>query len=76
MSTLDQLAWDIERDGIAAHEAAVRRMAETAQEWGIARVAAAVLGDQGAPDVVRERAFGIVAVRLARAGAARLTTAA
>jgi hypothetical protein len=69
-TSLDDLAWAIAADGISAHLAAARGAAVCAQRAGLAPIAAAVVLDDGAPTIARERAFGLVAVALAAAAIA------
>ena len=63
---LDDLAWAIDRDGIAAHEAGVRAIVALAEDHGLRPVLTEVLRDPASPAPVRERAFGLLAVSLAR----------
>ena len=65
-ASLDDLAWAISFDGIAAHDAEVREVAAAAREAGVRPVAASVLADDHLPAPVRERAFGLVAMALAK----------
>jgi hypothetical protein len=64
--TLDDLAWAIDRDGIAAHEAAVSQIVAVAADHGVRPVLVAVLRNDALPASVRERAFGLLALALAR----------
>jgi hypothetical protein len=64
-ASLDDLAWAISVDGIAAHLPAVRLVTAAARRCGVNPTLVAVLADATAPAVARERAFGLVAVALA-----------
>ncbi|WES64595.1 hypothetical protein P0L94_00660 [Microbacter sp. GSS18] len=75
-TTLDDLAHAIAQDGAEAHHAQLAFLAEEAR--GDAPAAAAVLADPLAPDVVRQRAFGLVhgvLVRQERSGRSLATAA-
>jgi hypothetical protein len=63
------LAWGVAQDGAAAHEAEVTALVEMAVENGLVPAAAEVLADRTAPEVVRQRAFGLVTAALAALGA-------
>jgi hypothetical protein len=65
--TLAGLAADIDRFGLGAVEAEVTALAERAKDAGIDTIAVTVLADRDEPRVVRERAFGLVAMQLAKA---------
>jgi hypothetical protein len=65
LEALDALAWRIEADGVDQHAAAVAAVAHTARRAGLRGVVVDLLLDGTVPAVVRERAFGIVASRLA-----------
>ncbi|MEM8621698.1 MAG: hypothetical protein AAGF73_18470 [Actinomycetota bacterium] len=62
----DALAWAIERVGLAGHESAIAETLDFAATQPVSRVLLDVLGDTDAPDVVRIRAFGKLALQLAR----------
>ena len=47
VETLDELAWAIDRDGIARHEATVSRLANWARALGLDSVLVDVLADPG-----------------------------
>jgi hypothetical protein len=64
---LHELASELDRSGVAGSELAIRRMVREARTAGVASPALDVLADLNAPDVVRLRAFGLVAGRLLRA---------
>lgn len=68
VETLDDLAWAIDRDGIARHEAAVARLANWARSLGLDPVLADVLADPAQPEAARERAFGALSRAVARPG--------
>ncbi|MEO5899889.1 MAG: hypothetical protein ABIR68_07110 [Ilumatobacteraceae bacterium] len=74
-ASLDDLAWAISFDGIAAHDAEVREVAAAARQAGVRPVAASVLADDNLPAPVRERAFGLVAMALAKVRPATATFA-
>lgn len=61
------LAWKVAHDGAAAHDVEVTALAALAVEKGLASTAAEILADRTAPDVVRQRAFGLVTTALAAA---------
>ena len=63
---IDALAWEIERVGLVGHEAAISDTVDFATTRPVSRVLVDVLGDTGAPDVVRIRAFGKLVLQLAR----------
>ncbi|MEM1334575.1 MAG: hypothetical protein AAGG08_14070 [Actinomycetota bacterium] len=63
---IDALAWAIERGGLVGHEAAIAETLEFATTQPVSRVLLGVLGDTDAPDVVRIRAFGKLALQLSR----------
>lgn len=63
-TTLEDLAHAIAEDGAAAHHAQLQFLADEAQL--AAPAVAAVLRDPLAPDIMRQRAFGIVHGVLAR----------
>ena len=60
-----ELGRRITDDGIAAHGDALAAVAHTAMALGVRPGAAAALLDPTTPDVVRERAFAVVAMGLA-----------
>ncbi|NQY55931.1 MAG: hypothetical protein HRT86_05490 [Ilumatobacteraceae bacterium] len=64
--TAPSAAWEIERIGLVGHEAAKSDTVDFATTRPVSRVLLDVLGDTGAPDVVRIRAFGKLALQLAR----------
>ena len=66
---LDALAWAIDADGLAAHEGAAHRVAQLAADAAVAPTLVEVLRDTHMPAPVRERAFGLVALALARVAA-------
>ncbi len=59
-SRLDLLATVLADDGPAAHEATVADFVAHVRAEGLQHVALDVLADPGRPDVVRQRAFGVV----------------
>ena len=64
--SLNKLAADIDGCGIAEMESAVAAVVLGARRVGVCPIAVDVLADPTEPEVVRERAFGIVATHLAR----------
>lgn len=62
---IERLAWLIEADGVAAHNAEIAEVVSIAQQQGLRPSVIAVLADSHAPAAVRERAYGYVAIRLA-----------
>jgi hypothetical protein len=64
-SVADDLAWSIARDGITAHESAVKEFVRRAMHRGLVPVISQILADPEAPPVARQRAFGRVAQALA-----------
>jgi len=70
---LDELAHDIARCGIASFEPSVHAVAEAAVLLGACPTLVALLLDQTAAGVVRERAFGHVATTIARRSATTTT---
>ena len=66
---LDRIARDIDAHGLAAVECDVATIVDHARHVGADGAAVDVLADLTASDVARMRAFGLVAVRLAAAGA-------
>jgi hypothetical protein len=58
---LEQLAFDLDRQGFAAHEPAIRQVVHLAARYAVGGVAADVLADRTAPVAARMRAFGAVA---------------
>ena len=65
LTNIERLAWLIEADGAAAHNAEIAEVVSLAQQRGLRSSVVDVLGDSHAPEALRERAFGYVAVRLA-----------
>jgi hypothetical protein len=63
---MDRLAEGIAADGITAHEAAVTHVLAAARTARLNPVLVAVLADPREPAVARGRAFGRIAVALAR----------
>ncbi len=63
-ASLDDLAWAISVDGIASHANELRTVAGTARRVGVCSSLVDVLLDVAAPEVARERAFGMIAVAL------------
>ena len=57
---LDRLAWTIDAEGIARHEAAATALVAQARDAGMTTALLDVLADATAPAPVRERAFGKV----------------
>lgn len=78
LPSIDQLARAIDRDGLTAvPAAAIDHVIEVGRMAGVSPVLAEVLADTTAPAAVRERAFGLLAMRiLARATRADFTLAA
>lgn len=72
---LDQLAFDIARDGIAAHEAAVTQVVRHASAFAAASQATTILADRTQPAVARERAFARVVAGVSRRRERDLTAA-
>jgi len=66
VETLDELAWAIDSDGIARHEATVSRLANWARALGLDSVLVDVLADPAQPEAARERAFGALSQAVAR----------
>jgi len=67
---LNQLAWDIDADGVARHESAAAAVVEHARVVGVVSPLVDVLADTAAPAPVRERAFGKVVNAIVHATAA------
>lgn len=67
---LIMLAQAVADHGVAAHEPAVRRLAEQARELGLRSGALEALEDRSAADVVRARALVVVLSQLRRLGEA------
>jgi hypothetical protein len=61
---LEQLGVDLDRSGFAGREAIIRQVVHLARTYGLGGAAAGVLADTAAPEVVRMRAFGVVAAAL------------
>jgi hypothetical protein len=61
---LEQLAFDLDRRGFAAREAAVGQVVHLAKTYGVGGAAVGVLADPTEPEVARMRAFGVVAAAL------------
>src|SRR3954452_21887293 len=61
----DGLAAGIEAAGMAAHEESVAAFARRATQLGLSPTLIDVVGDGSAPEPVRQRAFGLLALRLA-----------
>ena len=57
---LNELAWAIDADGLARHEAQADAVVGFARSIGIATPLVDVLADRAVPAPVRERAFGKV----------------
>lgn len=57
---LNELAWAIDADGVARHEAAAAAVVEQARSLGVVTPLVDVLADHAVPAPVRERAFGKV----------------
>ena len=70
---LDELAHDIARCGITSFEPSIRAVADAAERAGACRLLVALLTDQSAARVARERAFGQLATTLARRTGAAVT---
>lgn len=64
---MERLAWLIEADGAAAHNAEIAEVVSLAHDRGFDSSVVDLLADSHAPEAVRERAYGYVAVRLASA---------
>lgn len=62
---IERLAWLIEADGVAAHNAEIAEVASLAHQRGLRSSVVELLADSHAPEAARERAFGYVALRLA-----------
>ena len=58
------LAHDLASDGFARHEHAIRALVRIARQHGVSPVLADLLADPDAPQIVRQRAFGRIAVAL------------
>lgn len=78
LSAIDELARTIDRDGLrAAPTAAIDRVIEVGRAAGVSPVLTEVLSDTNEAPAVRERAFGLLAMRiLARATKGDFTLAA
>ena len=63
---LTQLAWQVETYGLSAVEADVAVVVAAARATGASPVLVAVLADRSAPEPVRTRAFGRLAMHLGR----------
>ncbi len=61
---LEQLGVDLDRSGFAGRESVIRQVVHLARTYRVGGVAVGVLADEQAPDVARQRAFGIVSVAL------------
>jgi hypothetical protein len=61
---LEQLAFDLDRQGFAPHESAVRQVVHLCARYAIGGAAVGVLADTAAPVAARMRAFGAVASAL------------
>lgn len=70
---LERLGAAIADEGVARHEAALAALARTALGAGVDPVLCAVLADRTAPEVVRCRTFGRVALALAAPAAPTVT---
>jgi len=68
--SVGDLAIAIDAEGLAAHEPALRDVADAALRAGLSPVLAAVLADATQPDVARLRAFGLLSASLAATGSA------
>ena len=67
LTQLDQIGWSIERGGIdKIPDQLLVQIAEDAKRLGVRPVAASVLANSDDPAVARERAFGLIAPRLAK----------
>jgi hypothetical protein len=67
LTQLDQIAWTIERTGIAGvPDQLLIEIADEANRLGVRPVAAGVLANTGDPANARARAFGRIAPGLAR----------
>lgn len=67
---LDRIVTHVARHGIAGSEPQLRRIAALATSAAVQPAIASLLTDEGAPDVVRSRAFARVVAGL-RSGASR-----
>lgn len=76
MSSLEHLTAAILEHGLPGAELAVARAVADLRRRGISPVAVDVLADPGQPEVARQRALGIIQIRLATAGVARSRLAA
>jgi hypothetical protein len=63
--SLDALAWRIAEHGVSAHLAEVREFARAARASGVSEAVVAAVLDPDAPEVARQRAFGMAAAALA-----------
>lgn len=63
---LNELAWQIEASGLSAAEDEVGVVVSAARVTAASPVLIAVLADRTAPEAVRGRAFGRLALHLAR----------
>ncbi len=68
---LEQLAWKIDRDGLEGSDAGIAAVVSLARRSPVSQVLTEVLADETAPAVVRIRAFGKLAVQLARRASPR-----
>ncbi len=64
---IERLAWLIEADGAAAHNAEIAEVVTLAHQRGMHSAVVELLADSHAPEAARERAYGYVAIRLASA---------
>ena len=65
LAEIDALAWQIDRDGFeSTSEDAIDHVLVMARETKTSPVLAGVLADVQAPPVVRERAFGLLAMQI------------
>ncbi len=77
MSSLDQIAFTIDRQGFdAIDRSTVDHVLALAADAGASPVLADVLGDELAPAPVRERAFGLLAMQIVSGRRSQFTLAA
>jgi hypothetical protein len=65
--SLTDLAWTIDRSGFCTVEPDLAVVVRQARQLGVAGIAAEVLADRSAPNPVRARAYGKVALAIANA---------
>ena len=66
VTRLERMAWRLERDGLTGSDEDVAAVVGLARRSPVSQVLTEVLADESAPAVVRIRAFGKLALQLAR----------